>query len=109
MLDRARREALLDAAVAEGKFDPERRNFWREQYDANPARTEAALAVLTPVFAPESPYPRELFPELGARRRPESPLHTAVAASSPAATVTDEVVAEWTLDLVPETLFARKH
>jgi len=103
MFEHARRDAVISAAIAAGKFSEDRRSFWETHYDRDPAGTEATLAMLAPVL-PVEPYPRELFPEL--RRQPQpvaaSALHGA-ATAYPTAQVTPEVVAVWSRDLFPET------
>ncbi|HEX6681086.1 MAG TPA: hypothetical protein VF063_10605 [Gaiellaceae bacterium] len=51
MHDPQRREALLDHAIAVGKFPAHRRAYWSSRYDQNPAGTEAAITAMTAVGA----------------------------------------------------------
>ena len=121
-----RRDHLVEQAVHAGKFPPERRGHWRTLYDGDPAGTEATLAALAPalvgvrtpaaLLAGDSPYPRELFPELvRADRRavvtthatsaPAAAAHPRPAAPPSEASETElspELVANWSHDLFPE-------
>ena len=114
----ARRDKLLREAVAAGKFGPERWSFWAAEFDANPAQTEATLAVLAPAPTAPPPYPRELFPELAhpRSRQRHAPTPAVLAAgatveqqttsepplSDPAPAISDEQVAEWSRALFPD-------
>lgn len=107
MHDATRRDHVLSAAIAAGKFSEQRRTVWAAAYDRDPAGTEALIALLTSPFAPAEPYPRELFPELaGEQRRTHTsglaPAQVNVAASAACAKVpTPELVADWTRQLFP--------
>jgi hypothetical protein len=121
-----RRDYLVEQAVQAGKFPPERRGHWRTLYDRDPAGTETTLAALAPalvgvrtpsaLLAGDSPYPRELFPELvRADRRAVvttqvAPATAAVAHPRPAAPppeaseteLSPELVSNWSHDMFPE-------
>jgi hypothetical protein len=125
-----RRDHLIGQAVQAGKFPPERRAHWQELYDRDPAGTEQTLAVLAPglvgvqsptgFVAGESPYPRELFPELvRADRRAQQAVSAPQAAPPPAAavvhprpaappqeasdaTLPSELVGQWSREMFPE-------
>src|SRR5262245_39487547 len=75
MLDTQRRDALISAAIAAGKFAPDRREHYRQMYDRDPGGTELVLAALTPGVPPvpvasfNSPHTAELFPDLARGHR----------------------------------------
>src|SRR5215207_1440052 len=87
--DIAYREGVLDSAVRAAKIPPERVPIYREMYDRDPTGTVQLIQSLSPGVPPEaaaaldefagqqSPYPRELFPELA--RRPRAALGPAIA------------------------------
>jgi len=41
-----KRDRVIDAAVAAGKFTAKRTGYWRDQWDKNPAGTERAIALM---------------------------------------------------------------
>lgn len=80
-----RREYVLNAAVASGKFTEARRAHWSQQYDRDPAGTEATLAALASVTVGAAPYPRDLFPELARQGRAASGRPSRIAPAATAA------------------------
>jgi hypothetical protein len=51
--DAIRRESVLAAAVAAGKFPPSRVDFYRFQYDRDPRGTEQLITALAAVLPPD--------------------------------------------------------
>src|SRR5918992_5616014 len=92
----SRREQVLNAAIAAGKFPESRRATYAAMYDRNPAYTEQVLATLAAGVAPPAaatgpaphpmPHTASLFPELRYARRPgpASRRRLAVPAEPPA-------------------------
>jgi hypothetical protein len=130
-----RRDHLIEQAVAAGKFPPSRREHWAREYDRDPAATEVTLAALAPALvgvrsptalaAGDSPYPRELFPELARADRRAGQAAPVQAASDdqrsreglaphsmlPAAEdgeteLSPELVGQWSRQMFPETVAA---
>jgi hypothetical protein len=104
-----RKEHVLNEAIASGKFGEDRRGFWSQQYDRDPAGTERTLDALVSATEGQPPYPPELFPHLFSQRRHPQMRSASVAATvptpqpPPSAEVVDEAVAGWTRQLFPET------
>ena len=79
-----KRDQTIDAAVKAGKFTAKRTGFWRKQWDADPAATERAIALMAggltdpPVHVPTESDIVKLFS--GQRvdlREPDPPEATA--------------------------------
>jgi hypothetical protein len=111
-VDSARRERVLDAAVAAGKFLPSRRSHYAAMYDADPAGTEQVLAIMA--GAPEAlaavetgaeGYNEDLLTP-GERVRLASRRTANVAGSRPAARASDAddlAASEYPADLLSES------
>jgi hypothetical protein len=104
MHDPQRREALLDHAIAAGKFPAHRRAYWSSRYDADPAGTEVLIgamesvgaAVLGHATAATSTEP----PAQAQHVNPVTPPPAAGADLSP------ELVGRWSGELFPEAVAA---
>jgi hypothetical protein len=105
MHDTTRRDAILTAAIAAGKFSEQRRPVWASNYDRDPAGTEATIALLAVPPHMAQPYPPQLFPELARQTRLARPTgleERLVAASADiSAALSPELVAGWSAQLFP--------
>ena len=105
MHDTQRREALLDHAIAAGKFPAHRRAYWSSRYDADPAGTEVLIgamesvgaAVLGHATAATSTEP----PAQAQHVNPVTPPRPAASAD-----LSPERVGGWSRELFPEAVAA---
>lgn len=93
MLDASRTEQVLDQAVAAGKIPPDRKPYYRQLHERDPAGTERLLASLAPGLLPSAPA------------GPVQAQHPHPVTVGPAAEaeINPEDVARWTGALFPET------
>lgn len=86
------RERLLDEAVRDGKFTPERRAHYAAMYDRDPLAAAATIGAL----ASAPTIPAQVAPHV----HPVTPVQTSDA--------TPEQIEQWTNQLFPETRPARE-
>ena len=103
MHDPQRREALLDHAIAAGKFPAHRRAYWSSRYDADPAGTEAAINAMTAVGAAVLGHATA-----ATSTEPAQAQHVNPVAPPPAAGVelSPELVGRWSGQLFPDAIAA---
>jgi hypothetical protein len=104
MHDPQRREALLDHAISVGKFLASRRAYWSSRYDADPARTEAAINGMTAVGAAVLGHAAATSTEPPAQAQHVNPVTPARPAAS--ADLSPDRVAGWSRELFPEAVAA---
>jgi hypothetical protein len=99
-----RREALLDNAIAVGKFPAHRRAFWAAKYDQDPAGTEAIINALHAVGASLLGNAAAASTELPTQAQHVAPVAPAPPAAS--ADLSPDRVAGWSRELFPEAVAA---
>lgn len=97
MHDATRREYILDRAQNDGRIARASRAHWQQQYDRDPAGTEAVLASLQPMTGVLGDT------ATAAGERPSAPHVNPVLVPQERTEITPEVVSGWTQSLFPET------